>query len=91
MADIIDRAAAKYDEAPNGMACGAVRVARRNTLCALSGPLIPAEGAVRDWQGTVEKLDATNDGRGVLTVRITPRLSLGTTNNAISEAVGPRR
>jgi hypothetical protein len=62
------------------MAQGALRPERANALCAL----LP-DRTVRDWAGTVETLSSTNDGRGVLVVRISPNITLGTTNNALSE------
>src|SRR5262245_6136193 len=90
VASIVEDFAARYDQAPNGMAQGAVRVARKNALCRIpDGPLVPFKGAVRDWTGVVDVLDSTNDGRGVLRVRITPHFSVSTTNNGLSESLGP--
>lgn len=82
----ITKAAAAYDSAPNQMAQGAVRAFRARALCA-SFP----DGEVRDWTGTVEKLSSTNDGKGVLSIRISPHVTLSTTNNTLSESLAAQK
>jgi hypothetical protein len=62
----------RYAKAPNDMAKGALRPARGYALCGGTSPVKPAQGAVRGWVGTVERLDANNEGRGVLAVRLSP-------------------
>jgi hypothetical protein len=80
--------AGKFDAAPNEMAKGMCRTDRAAALCAAPSPVKPNPGAVRDWTGTVAKLDATGDGRGILYVKISPTVTLKTTNNSFSEGVG---
>lgn len=82
----IDKAAAAYESAPNEMAQGAVRVMRARALCAL----LPG-GEVRDWTGTIETLSSTSDGHGVLSIRISPHITVSTMNNGFSEALGNQR
>lgn len=82
----IEEFAAHYNEAANEMAQGAVRPERARALC----ELLPL-GIVRDWVGTVAALSSTNDGRGILVVRISPHVTLGTTNNSLSEALSPEK
>jgi hypothetical protein len=78
--ELIEEYATRYNEAPNEMAQGALRPERASALCAL----IP-DGTVRDWVGTIETLSSTNDGRGILVARISPHITVSTTNNAFSE------
>ena len=47
----------------------------------------PARSDRSDWVGTVETLSSTNDGKGIFVVRIAPHITLGTTNNGLSEAL----
>ncbi len=85
---IVDDYAAQFDAATNDMARGLVRTRRATTLC--TGPRSPRTlaGRVKDWVGVIEKLDAVADGRGILYVRVSPRIALHTTNNTLSEAIG---
>ena len=78
----IDKAAADYNNAPNEMAQGAVRVSRRGALASLL-----AERDFADWQGTIESMSSTNDGRGgVLAVRISPHITLSTYNTYFADS-----
>jgi hypothetical protein len=78
--DAIDQAAASYHDAPNDMARGAMRVARTEAV----RRLLP-DRAAQGWVGTIETLSSTNDGRGVLVIRISPRITVQTYNNSLSE------
>ena len=78
----------RYQSAANDMAKGAVRVARGNALCDPKHPIHATDRRVTDWIGTVKDLDSVGDGRGVLVVRIAPHITVGTTNNALSEKIG---
>lgn len=78
--ELIEEYATRYNEAPNEMAQGALRPERAKALCTLM-----PDRTVRDWVGTIETLSSTNDGRGILVVRISPHITVGTTNNAFSE------
>lgn len=46
---------------------------------------------VADWIGTVETLSSSSDGKGVLVLRLAPHVTLGTTNNTISDGLAPMR
>jgi hypothetical protein len=78
--------AVKFAAAPNDMAKGVIRSERGHTLCSPPSQFIPLKGTIRDWTGTVTQLDATGDGRGILSVKIAPAITLQTTNNSFSEA-----
>lgn len=78
----------KYEGAPNDMVKGKVRSDRAKELCGPNSPIKSARGAVKDWIGTVETLDSTNDGRGILAVKIARNVTLKTTNNTFSEGIG---
>lgn len=80
--------AGRYGAAANDMAKGMSRTDRAAALCAAPSLVKPSQGAVRDWTGTVAKLDSTGDGRGILYVKISPTVTLKTTNNSFSEGVG---
>jgi hypothetical protein len=68
-----------YRAAPNDMAKGATRPARAAAICAA------LKTEVREWRGTVDDLKSTNEGWGVLEVRVAPNLSLKTWNNEMSD------
>ena len=87
----VDDFADKFRSAPNDMAKGLTRRTRAQTLCGPAQPVKSAQGHVRDWTGTVQKLDAVADGRGILYVRIAPNVTLQTTNNDFSEKFGPMK
>lgn len=74
-----------YDQGANDLAKGAERPARAQALCKLvdSTP-------VKDWLGSVDTLSSSNDGHGVLKIRLTEHLTLGTSNNGFSDPVGMR-
>ncbi|MGA9865171.1 MAG: hypothetical protein WBQ75_01885 [Acetobacteraceae bacterium] len=91
LAGIVDQFSAAHEAAPNDMAKGLVRHQRATSLCGGTSAVKRDKGTVTDWEGTVETLDSTNDGRGILTLRIAPHVTLGTTNNALSEMVGPEK
>lgn len=82
----IDNASAAYESAPNEMAQGAVRAFRARALCSLF-----PDDEVNNWTGTIETLSSTNDGQGVLSIRISPHITLSTTNNTFSEALENQR
>lgn len=83
---ILDDFAVQYDQATNDMVRGALRRDRGHALCSHLG-FIQTRGAVHEWTGTVETLNSTGDGRGVLAVRISPHATVRTTNNAFSESI----
>lgn len=78
---LVDRFAEAYRTAPNDMARGAVRPERARALCAAVRGL-----SVRGWVGTVETLSSTNDGRGVLALRLGSQVTVKTWNNSLSDS-----
>ena len=64
------------------MAKGAVRPARATAICSLL-----RSAQAKDWIGTVATLSSTNDGKGVLAVQLSDRVTLSTTNNGFSESL----
>ena len=80
---IIDQASAAYDAGSNDMAKGAARPARAHSICNAATGVQASE-----WRGTVETLSSNNEGKGVLTVRLSPRATVSTTNNALSDSMG---
>ncbi|MGH7079249.1 MAG: peptidoglycan-binding protein [Acetobacteraceae bacterium] len=78
---------AGYVAANNPMARGVVRHDRASALCGAESPIEAAKGVVSGWTGTIESLDTVGDGRGILSVRIAPHLTLSTDNNQLSESL----
>ncbi len=70
---VIEEARTAYDAAPNNMVRGATRPARMNKLCTI----MPSP-KVKGWLGTVEILNSTSKGNGVLTVRLNEHVVLHT-------------
>ena len=83
---ITDRAREAFEAGTNDMVKGASRPARARAICAA----FPDHQAV-DWTGTVETLSSSNDGHGVLVLRLGPHVTAGTTNNGASDALGSLR
>jgi hypothetical protein len=79
LASIVDRYARSYHSAPNDMAKGALRPQRAAEICRLS--LRDVSG----WIGRITTLSSNNDGSGVLEMRLSEKLSVGTWNNSISD------
>ena len=78
---VIETYRRRFDDASNDMVRGALRPERAGDLCAA----LP-DPAVRGWSGRIEGLSSTNDGQGVLQVRLSEQASIQTTNNTVSEA-----
>ncbi len=81
----------RYQGAANDMAKGAVRVARGHALCDPKETIRARQGVVTDWIGKVSDLDSVGDGRGILVVRLAPHITLGTTNNTLSEGISDNK
>jgi len=77
LVQIVESYAARYRDRPNDMAGGALRPARAREICETMNA---ARGVVRGWVGTVERLDSTSAGNGILIVRISPLVTLQTWN-----------
>ena len=80
---ILDQASAAYDASSNDMAKGAARPARARALCAAT-----TGTQISGWRGTVDTLSSNNAGKGVLTIRLSQHVTVSTTNNAVSDAMG---
>ena len=63
------------------MARGALRPQRATAICALR------LGTISEWYGKVSNLSSNNEGKGVLEVQIADDVTVGTTNNALSDSV----
>ena len=79
----IDDFSARYRDAPNEMAQGALRYARAREICSD----LKNRTLAKLWAGTVETLSSNNDGRGVLAIRLSSHLVVSTWNNAVSDFV----
>lgn len=78
---VVEKFITSYKGAANDMARGGERVARGKAICdVMRAP------AVKDWIGTIDTLSSNNDGRGVLSVQISPNVRVETWNNAVSDA-----
>lgn len=80
--------AAKAQKAANDMAKGALRHARAAELCTRPIDVKANGGRVANWTGVVTKLDATDDGRGILYVRFAEYGMAETENNSLAEKMG---
>jgi hypothetical protein len=75
----IEKAAA-YRAAPNDLAKGGIRNARKVAICnGLPSP------QVQDWIGTIYNLSSNNEGKGVLEVQISHDVYIKTWNNSFSD------
>jgi hypothetical protein len=79
----INRFISLYKAAPNEMAQGAERVARAGALREALGQTTE----IQDWIGTVKELSSTNSGKGVLVLSLDSAVSVGTTNNELSNVI----
>jgi hypothetical protein len=41
--------------------------------------------SVKSWVGTINRLETNNEGKGILSVRISPNIEIKTWNNALSD------
>jgi hypothetical protein len=81
LAASVERYAAAYDAAQNDMAKGALRPQRARSICAA----VPFQ--VSGWIGKISVLSSNNDGKGVLGIRLSSRLSVETNNNDLSDSL----
>ena len=78
--NILADASSSYDQGENDMAKGAARPARARALCSTA-----TSTEVESWSGTVDTLSSNSSGKGVLIVRLSPHVTVGTTNNEMSD------
>jgi uncharacterized protein YecT (DUF1311 family) len=76
---IVERYARSYEAAPNDMAKGALRPRRAADLCGL------LLSDVTGWIGRITTLSSNNEGNGVLELRLSESVSVGTWNNSFSD------
>jgi hypothetical protein len=77
LVQIVESFATRYRDRPNDMAGGALRPARAREICEA---MKATRGAARGWTGTVERLDSTSAGNGILIVRVSALVTLKTWN-----------
>lgn len=69
-----------YRSAPNDLAKGGVRAQRRGDMCrTIRGR------AVIGWVGKITELTSNSDGKGVLSITLSPGITVKTWNNALSD------
>lgn len=78
---VVSDTRSEYNNGSNDMVKGAARVHRRERLCQLVQSMV-----VRGWTGTIVKLSSSSSGNGVLSVSIGPQITIGTTNNELSNS-----
>jgi hypothetical protein len=78
---VVSDTRSEYNNGSNDMVKGAARVHRRERLCQLVQSVV-----VRGWTGTIVKLSSSSRGNGVLSVSIGPQITIGTTNNELSDS-----
>jgi len=71
---------ADYAAAENDMAKGGLRATRKEKVCASLNGATDVE-----WVGLVDDLSSNGDGKGVLSIKIAPHLTVSTWNNALSD------
>lgn len=81
IASIVASYAEQYSNAPNEMIAGGTRPARAQALCRD----LPRSLAVNRWIGRISTLSSNEQGKGVLVLRVSNNMSLGTWNNALSD------
>lgn len=78
--EIVQTAQSAAQNAKNDMQKGAAKADRDKQICAL---LSSAE--VKNWTGTLSKIDSNSDGKGVLEITIAKDIVVKTWNNALSD------
>ncbi len=73
----------QHRTAPNAMAAGGLRPQRAKEICAV---FQAKHGTVSGWVSTIERLDSTASGRGVLTVRLNAIVALQTWGLEMSDS-----
>src|SRR5216683_1277922 len=77
---VVNSAIREYGSAKGDLAQGSVRPSRKNAISQnLRGIYI------KDWVGKVSKLTTNNEGKGVVHIKISDDMSLGTWNNSLSD------
>lgn len=82
-AQAIAQAKAAFAAAPNDLAAGGVRAARRSAVC----EVLPSSLRVQDWGGRIATLSSNSDGMGVFGVTFLG-VGLATWNNSLSDMDG---
>jgi hypothetical protein len=69
-----------YNGAANELAAGGIRSARQQAIC---NAVIDQQAS--DWIGMIEKLTSNGDGKGVVSLSMTPFIHISTWNNSLSD------
>ena len=77
---IVTKYIKEYNGAINELQKAALRDKRKNELASIVSSLV-----VSNWEGSITELDTNNDGKGVLSIKIAPKIILSTWNNALSD------
>lgn len=83
---IVDTGRQEYADGQNDFQKGASRPRRANRICNLMQPPV-----ANNWVGTVEELSSNSSGYGVLKIRISPHITIGTSNNSFSDSLSSQR
>ena len=78
---IIEKYKNEYKTADNGLGEGAARIHRRNDICSRENTL-----KITNWTGKISYLSSTENSKGILTVNISPEISLQTASSKFSDS-----
>lgn len=78
---VVEAGRSAYRAGANDMQKGASRPARAKAICSALG----SSRVVSDWVGQVYKLSSNGDGKGVLSIKIAPEVTVATWNNSMSD------
>lgn len=70
----------QYKNANNGMGEGAARLHRRYDICSRENTL-----EIKNWTGKISYLSSTEKSKGILTINISPEISLSTKSTEFSD------
>lgn len=73
----------RFASAGNEFQESALRDQRRAAILSAVGPQM----RVQDWIGTLRQLETSIEGRGIITVQISPQVSVMTWNNSLTDAI----
>lgn len=76
----------EYENGQNDFQKGAARPRRASRICSLI-----KDPNISNWSGVVEELSSNSSGYGVLKIRISPHITIGTTNNSFSDSIGSQK
>jgi RNA polymerase subunit RPABC4/transcription elongation factor Spt4 len=81
--DIVEGYSSQFPAAKNELQESAMRDERRSSILSTLG----SDLSVDNWIGTITSLETNTEGKGIVSIKVSPNVVLKTWNNAISDIV----